>query len=847
MKYVYKTLILLFVFGVSIAFLSGNIKENEISLDTTIVMENARFPILSIKTENEEMNILHGYSGNMAANTIRDSITPLSADKDFYVYIDEKESPVKRLKYEIREVYDNTILESGTVSALEEEDGRKTAKIKFTQNFVKGKEYAVKLTIITKTSKKIHYYTRIKIFDDSHLGEKLDFVMNFHDSIMDKEKAEDIIAYLEPDTSEENKSLAHVTIHSSFDLVSWGDLKPKIVTSPIPAIKEINEETAAIELKYFVTAKTDSGDEIFAVREFYRVRWTADRMYLLNYDRKMETQFDIGNVSLAKSEFKLGITNDNTLNIISNGDNTKMCFVRERILWYYNYAENTAVKVFAFLKNQEDLIREGYDQHNIRILNMDDSGNIDFIVYGYMNRGDYEGRVGILLYKFYAGENRIEEQVYIPMEVPYQILKEDLDSFGYVNENDVFYFTINNTIYAYNIITRNLSELAQNISGDTFVNPEGSSYIAWQSNIKAENSNKVTIFDLESGEQSVLEALDGQCIKVIGSIDSNFIIGCAKIKDVVSTVDGGVVVPMYEIRIVDNKGKMLKSYKKKNIYIVSAVVENNNITLSRVKKDTSLGGLTYTPVSGDNILNNDTTEKQAYTINTRVTDKTLTEYYISLPPGSLFEKQPVYKDTVNTIITEDTTLHFVEKQIDIEKYYVYAIGEILGSYSEAGAAISAADKYMGVVVNNKQQIIWQRGGKSTRSEISGIDNVYVSSGVNSMEACINMVLEYTNTVFESDEINTDKKSMYDILKENMDSVPINLTGSSLDEVLYYVSKRSPVIGMKDSSHAVLIIGYDEFNITVIDPSLGTKKKIGLKDGEKLFKEAGNIFIGYIDQ
>lgn len=30
---------------------------------------------------------------------------------------------------------------------------------------------------------------------------------------------------------------------------------------------------------------------------------------------------------------------------------------------------------------------EYYDQHNIRILNLDDDGNISFVVYGYMNCG----------------------------------------------------------------------------------------------------------------------------------------------------------------------------------------------------------------------------------------------------------------------------------------------------------------------------------------------------------------------------------------------------------------------------------------------------------------------------
>ena len=54
---------------------------------------------------------------------------------------------------------------------------------------------------------------------------------------------------------------------------------------------------------------------------------------------------------------------------------------------------------------------------------MDEGGNIDFLVYGYMNRGAYEGYVGIILYRFYSLDNRIEELTYIPTNLTYQFLK----------------------------------------------------------------------------------------------------------------------------------------------------------------------------------------------------------------------------------------------------------------------------------------------------------------------------------------------------------------------------------------------------------------------------------------
>ena len=85
------------------------------------------------------------------------------------------------------------------------------------------------------------------------------------------------------------------------------------------------------------------------------------------------------------------------------------------------------------MQDESDYIRDVYDQHNIKIVNIDENGNIDFMVYGYMNRGAYEGYVGIVLYRFYNMDNRIEELVYIPVNESYQFLKEMVGDFNYIN------------------------------------------------------------------------------------------------------------------------------------------------------------------------------------------------------------------------------------------------------------------------------------------------------------------------------------------------------------------------------------------------------------------------------
>lgn len=846
LKHIYRGMILVAIFVGALFFFSQNITEEEVEVIKTIKMSNATFPILYIQSGEENVNLLHGYSSNIDTNLIRDAITPVDEDESISVLIDEKDSVVKKIDYEVCEVYDNTVIDSGSISALEKKDDKKYAKIRLKAELEVNTEYALKITAVTDSSKKIRYYTRIKLMSNNHIKDNLEFVMNFHDSIMNKKNAEDMVIYLEPDYTSENKSLAHVTINSNFELVSWSDLNPTVVSDIVPTITETNADTSSIQLRYLVSAETENGTEYYNVKEYYRVRWTASRMYLLNYDRTMESIFDMNLSDVTNKQIKIGITGEDTIPMVTSSDQNKICFVRERALWFYDLAENKAVDVFSFHIDTEDYERELYDQHDIRILNMDDDGNIDFMVYGYMNRGYYEGRVAVVLYRYYAAENRIEEQVYIPMSIPYQMLKEELDSFSYVNQADVFYFSMNETIYAYNILTQNIKEIATDINSDNLYLSREGKYVAWQDNNSPKKTKSIVILDLETGKVSNITAQDNQNIKILGTIDENIIYGYAKTKDITTNnADGSVIVPLYKVEIANKDGDILKNYYKKGTYVVNSKVKDNIIELYRVKKNTSGSKVTYDEIESDYILNKAVEEKTEIETIKINSDKRLNETYLTLPESFVATKEPKVSGTVNTVIKNETTLHLDKTETATSRYFVYALGEITESYLDAGEAILDADSKFGVVLNNKQQAIWERGEKSSKNLISNITPIYVSENVNSIGASMSMLLNYTRVNVSAAKLSSGEESIYDTLTEHMKYDVINLTGANLDEVLYYVSKGRPIIAMKDKEHAVLIIGYDEFNITVVDPSAKKTMKIGLNDGSKMFEKAGNIFISYL--
>lgn len=846
LKHVYRIIILTFVFFAAIYLFGKGINEDKVNVNSEVVMDNAKFPVVLVQTENTTYNVLHGYSGNIEANMIRETVTPLNEERSFTILINENAIIVKKIKYEIYDADKDELIDSGSISSLEKTKTGKKTKIKVGVDLEIGKEYAVKITTISNKSKKIHYYTRIKQLNNGHIKEKIQFAMDFHKSILDKNKVNDVVKYLETDYTKENKNLAHVDITSSVDSISFGGLSPKVVQDIIPTVFEVNEETASIELSYVMeTDKTANKKERYNVKEFYRVRYTDDRMYLLGYERTMEAIFDLGLTSLAKNEFKIGITSDEEFEIVTNNDATKMCFVRERELWYYELDTKKAVKVFSYSKEDKDYIRDNYDQHDVKILDITKEGNINFLVYGYMNRGDYEGRVGIILYTFNPNDNRITEQVYIPLELSYQVLKEDLNNFSYVNEHNVFYFAIDNVVYSYHIPTNALEIIVSGVKSDSFLMSKEGKFIAWQYSVKLEEMKEINILDLETGARKTIHADDGDNIKMLGHMEDNLIYGYGKSSNIAQTTEGTRILPLSKVVIVSKNGDILKEYEKKNAYVLSAKVKDNVIELDRVKKSSTSGKTIYQNTSSDFILNNEEVKDTPIYLTTRVTDIAMSEKYIALPGEHMIQEMPSVLKTSNTIITEDTTLRLEQVKTKNNKYYTYALGGILGSYENATDAIILADKKMGTVLSSGYQLVWERS-KLIRSTITEVEPVSIEGAINSQEASIIMLLSYKGVHRNSNDIDTSNKSIYTILEESLKTNPLNLTGCSLEQILYCISDKRPVIAMKDANNGILIIGYDEFNITYIDPSTGKEEKMGLQDSTEMFENAGNIFISYLD-
>jgi hypothetical protein len=386
------------------------------------------------------------------------------------------------------------------------------------------------------------------------------------------------------------------------------------------------------------------------------------------------------------------------------------------------------------------------------------------------------------------------------------------------------------------------------VSADQVVLLKNLNYTAWQENANPKLNKSIQIMNLETGDMEAIEAKPAHTIRLMDVIDTNLIYGDVAEADVSSMMDGSVMAPLSSVEIASVDKKVLKSYSKADYYISGLEVKDNIVELRRVQKITENGRTAYTLAPADYIMNQVKTEEKPTGVSSRVTDQALTEFYLSLPKGFTMNGLPKAVNAVSTIISEDPTIRLPIASQEQLYYYPYISEGIEGAYENAADAIAVARDRVGVVLNSKQELIWERGVKSAKNTIQELETIsWPVSSEDTVETCIKILLDYQKAGVSLKQLSVKDSSAYDVLKEYSRYTPVRLTGITLDDVLYYVSKGRPVIAMTNVTNAVVIYGYDAFNIMVINPASGKTTKIGIGDSAKMFEDAGNVFLSYLEQ
>lgn len=817
---------------------------NQGNTDMTTEMGEATYPVLSMSVGTYRVGNLHGYAQSMNCAYLRDNLQPIDESRRIDVQMDTYGRGIEEIGFEVRSLDGERLVESTPVEVYEEKDGVITFEITLKDLIESNTEYMLIFLVTPKGSTPIRYYSRIVLSDSLNIHEKLDYITDFHERTFDKDAAAELTKYLESNAEGDNTTFHKVTIHSSFNQVTWGDLAVRKVTEPHIVIRELAEQTGSFTLEYLVAIRSGKKTDYYRVEEFYRIRYTPDRMYLLDFERTMEQIFDEQSEVYVNDKIMLGITGDQVTLKESDGGNVFAFTVADK-LYSYNVTDNKLARLFSFYGNTEELTddRSAYNRHDVRVLTVDETGNILFLVYGYMNRGRHEGCVGVVVYGYNSMTNTVEELTYIPYDKSYALLKTDIDRLSYVSRTGIYYFMLDGSVYAVDVQSVSVQTLVTGLKEGGYHVSESNKMLVWQEGNDLYAATDLVLMNLNTQTQTKIRAGAGEYISVVGFMEEDLIYGLAKKRDIRENTAGITTFPMYCLKIQSDDGSVLKTYRKDGVYVVDSEIEENQLTLSRVVYDEE--SESYVPTADDQIMNTEEVKSGTNALSYVVTEtyETICEIVVK---NEIDDRSLKHLTPKEILFEGNRSVGELETGLAEERFYVYAKNGIENIYTNPGKAVETAYRKAGVVVDDDGDYIWRRETRSIRNQIMAITEDEVTETKGSLAVCLDTILKYEGISRNTQRRLNQGDTVFDILESDLqDYTILDLSGCSLDAVLYYVNKDLPVLATLADGNAVLIVGFNELNIVVMDPVEGTLEKRGMNDSTEWLSENGNQFISYI--
>lgn len=808
MKKLIKAGVLLIIFVA--ALIVSSLVINRGSGDQIVDMGAPTLPRVWFTLNGEKVNVLSGYVRDMDIPAMRDTITPLEADGTVDMTVETDGNEISGVQYTVYSMDGEEVYTEGEAPELSDTG---TVTLSLSDGLSDSVREAVLKIVLTVDDREISYYTRIERSDNINAADCLAYAVDFHTNALDGTNAEEMELRLEPNEESDNSTYQTVNIHSDITHIQWGDLEPQVTSDVEWSIKESNTVYTSILAKYQVSCIGDNEETgVYNVKEFFRIREMGDTIYLLDYNRDLQKVFTGSPDTIDEKGVLLGIASDD-LQYETNEDETIVAFVQERDLWLYSRESGELYQVFSFSDAEGSDERSRNDQHAVRIISMDNSGNLAFAVYGYMNRGTHEGEVGVGIYYFSVPDNVIEEKAFIPSTKSFAIAEDELGKMVYYNHSEkMLYVLAEGTLYQIDLDRNEQETLAENLTEDQYTVSDDGRLMAYQTD---DSASVIQVMNLESGDSYEVSAEDGETLRPLGFIHSDFVCGRMRSEDAGQTVSGEEITPMYAVEILNSKNEKVAEYSftDSGIYTTDILIDGNLLTLNRVEKRDSV----YSTAEQEYITNNEERKETTVSLETYSTDRMQRQLRITFADAA--ENTDVAVMKPHQLTTGEPLTITLSGTDTTEKFYVYGMGELVAVYDKAAYAIQRAEQVSGVVISSAQAYVWERGNRDLAYSTDA--EAFQKEGEEtSLQACERYMEQYG-------------------------AHRVDLTGCRLDQVLYVINKGRPVIAVIDGDHAVLLTGYTTSDITYIDPDNGQESTVSVSDMEELTGQGGNTFIGYI--
>ncbi len=834
-----KPLVLAIVFIGSLV--SFSLVTNKSQTDMTTSLAEATLPVVSFSYQGSTVNELFGYVNEMVDTNMRGNITPVGDDRMLHIVVDTDGVEVSELQYEIRSMDGTRLVVKNATKDFSRSGNQLKADVELENILQDNEEYALKLTLQGK-KQPIYYYTRVIKEKGLDVDKYLNFALDFHSHTFARDEDGSYFANYVENATGDATNLGYVDLTCTVRQIKWRNLICNPVTPLDIAFQEINDDYTALTIRYILsTVTSDGANQYYDVEEYYRLRQGAKQMYVLDYERTAEEIFNPeGTILSGGNSIQLGIT-PGDVEYDYNEVGNRIAFVQAGELWGYDASNNLLSKIFSFREQEDFDPRDNLNQHDIKIMNVDEAGSVDFIVFGYMNRGKHEGEVGLSVFHYDGLARTVEEEAYLPCNSSYGILGSELGQFLYESDGRMVYLVLNHTMYSIDLNTKETKEAISDLTEGDYFASVSNRYFTWIDAGKTYQSETLHLIDLSSGKISDITVGNGEVIRPMGFIGEDLIYGVANASDVVKNAAGNAVFPIKKLYIVgsENTKDILKEYAPSDGYVGTVTVDGYLISMQLIQRNEGQ----FVVVGENQIMNKEADKDTVVYLKSYGDQERQKLYQIAFTGQAKAGKTKLV--TSKEVITQDNRAVEIQRDPDVTRYYVYAKGDVLYSGDQIATAIRKANENNAIVVNQKQQYVWQQGRGVYKDPLNGLSVAASDLESGTIVQAISGMIQWEGKTGSVSDMIAQGNSPEDVLVTMLPEYEIlNLSGCSVDEMFYYVNNGTPVFALTSQDTAVLLTGYTSSLVYYYDPATHTTQKMATQDANNIFSQAGNVFLAY---
>ena len=654
-------------------------------------------PILTWELGDKRVNMLYPYKGDMSNNIAYDSLNILPEDRKLKLNLSNNEGLVKSISYEIRD-FSGELIENTNINEIENKSGNFEFTLPIQNLILDSREYLLKIKVDFQTKEdeenieSLYYYSRIRAYDDETFTNMLNLANDFSTRNFDYDKARENTTYLETDGSISAKNLCEVTLKSSFDMLTYNNLKLNLLDKKDIRLLSYNGDVGEVKITSLANRQNNNGEtENYEIEEDFVFRKGEERLYILDYHRKMKELFGAKKYNLTGTRLALGIVNEEDISSKISDDKRYIAFSAVRDLFLFDNKENDIKKIY--YNDIVDDIAYRYTKYDIKILNVN-SEKLDFLVYGYMKEGKQEARLGTAVYTYDILKDKLSKEAFIEDFSSFEELKANIEKLSYLNENKILYLKNAEEIYSINLKTKEIKLDLADIEEGNFATSDNSRYIAY---IKDKN---LYLKDLDTSEVVEQSFDENSRISIVGFIDSDLIIALSNQNDDFEINSKKREGKKKELRILNNKFELLKNYISQGNYLDNISVDGDIIHFDIFLKE---GNSIYKFLSSDSIVSSNSRDRKDG-IGYYASETKTRMYYIQTPHNYTVAKTKI---SLVKNLSDNNNEFVLSRDNKSRQYFVFGGGSLKSMNINLSKSISLAYDNMGYVLYNGQ-IIYSR-------------------------------------------------------------------------------------------------------------------------------------------